>query len=310
MLTSLQQEPRRTYRNFIMDSSVWDRYEPRPGDIIISAPAKSGCTWTQRILSVLVFQQAELPRPLMEISPWLDGGFAPPDRKLKILREQRHRRFIKTHLPLDALEVFPEVSYIVTGRDLRDTAVSAHNHMLGMFRRISEARAAKPDPPGGGRGGRPEMPEIPSDVRAYWREYFTRGGFDDESNGWPVISPTRILESWWPHRDAPNVLFLHFQDMLDDLDRSMREVAAFLGIPVDEARWPSLVTACTFAEMKRADDLANRPAGASAPKKFEFFHKGRNRQWEAFATEEDLRLYHSTMAAVPDDLRTWLARSE
>jgi aryl sulfotransferase len=310
MPTPLQQTPRRTYRNFIMDSSVWDRYEPRPGDIVISAPAKSGCTWTQRIVSVLVFQQAALPGRLAEISPWLDGGFMPLDRKLATLREQRHRRFIKTHLPVDALPVHAEVSYLITGRDLRDTAVSAHNHMLGMYRRVSAERAAKPDSPTGERADRPEMPEIPSDICDFWREYFTRGGFEGESNGWPVISPTRILESWWPHREAPNVRLLHFQDMLDDLDGCMREVSAFLDVPVNEAVWPELVNACTFAEMKRAEDLASGLAASSAPKKFEFFHKGRNRQWEEFATEEDLQLYRATMAAVPDDLRAWLARSK
>lgn len=287
-----------------MDSSAWESYQPRHGDIVICAPAKSGCTWTQRIVAALIFQQPGLPRRLAEISPWLDGGFAPLEKKLAALQDQRHRRFIKTHLPLDALPVHPEVSYIVVARDLRDTAVSAHNHMLGMFRRISAGKDARPP-----AADKPAMPEIPSRIREFWREYFTRGGFPGETNGWPVISPTRILESWWPYREASNALFLHFQDMLDDLDASMRRVSAFLGIPVDEETWPGLVTSCTFTAMKREDELANGSPGASVPKNFEFFHKGTNRQWEEFTDEEDLRLYHAAMQPLPDDLRNWLARS-
>ncbi|WP_344260491.1 sulfotransferase domain-containing protein [Streptomyces sodiiphilus] len=303
--TTLLRPPRRTYRSYFTDSTSWDRYEPRPGDIVISTPAKVGTTWTQRIASVLVFQDTRLPGPLMEISPWLDCRFVPVDAMLGTLEEQRHRRFLKTHLPMDALPVYSEVSYLVVARDLRDTAVSAHNHALGM----NGLRDEFPDPPDEDDVYTPRLPVVPEDIRAFWRDYFTRSPFPWEANGWPYNSPTRHLESWWGHRDEPNVLFLHFQDMLDDLDKEMRRVSAFLGIPVDEARWPALVKACTFSDMKATQDQVFPGRLAEALTSLEFFHKGRNGQWQNVFTDEDMALYRAAVEPLDPGMRAWLTRS-
>ncbi len=49
------------------------------------------------------------------------------------LGEQRHRRFIKTHTPLDGIPLDPQVTYIVTARDPLDTFVSLcrQNEIIG-----------------------------------------------------------------------------------------------------------------------------------------------------------------------------------
>lgn len=38
--------PERTYQNFLMDSTRWDRIKEREGDIVIATPYKCGTTWT------------------------------------------------------------------------------------------------------------------------------------------------------------------------------------------------------------------------------------------------------------------------
>ncbi|PJE98287.1 sulfotransferase [Streptomyces carminius] len=303
--TGTRTDSRRTYRSFLTDSTYWDSYRPRPGDIVISTPAKAGTTWAQRIASVLVFRSTRLPGPLAEVSPWLDCAFVPLEQTLGLLEGQEHRRFIKTHLPMDALPVHPEVSYLVVGRDLRDTALSTHNHALGT------SRVPFPPGPAGDDVHTPGHPAIPEDVREFWRAYFTRSAFPWESDGRPFNSPTHHLESWWHHRDEPNVLLLHYQDMLDDLDGQMRRVSAFLDIPVDEDLWPELVEACTFSDM-RADrrQIFGDGATGAVVSSFQFFHKGRSGQWHGVVTEEDLALYRAAMRRLPADLRTWLSRDE
>jgi aryl sulfotransferase len=257
----------------------------------------------QRIVSVLVFQETRLPGPLNEISPWLDCQFLPLERKLHVLAHQRHRRFIKTHLPADALPLFTKVSYIIVGRNLRDTAVSQHHHMLGMVKNALSDQSTSVPPTIGEDVNTSECPEIPENIRDFWHQYFTRSGFPWETNGWPTTSPTRLLSSWWQYRDAPNVLFAHYQDMLDNLDREMRRVSGFLGIPVNEDLWPDLVQSCTFSQMRRRPELAP----VSRTKGFEFFHKGKNKQWQEFTTDDDLVLYDTAMKSLPADLRQWLA---
>jgi Sulfotransferase domain len=44
---------------------------------------------------------------------------------------QTHRRFPKTHLPIDGLPIYSEVQYIHVARDGRDAALSMHNHFTG-----------------------------------------------------------------------------------------------------------------------------------------------------------------------------------
>lgn len=62
----------RRYQGIVFDSSRWDGFELRPGDIIISTPPKCGTTWTQMICALLVLQEPELPLPLDTLSPWVE----------------------------------------------------------------------------------------------------------------------------------------------------------------------------------------------------------------------------------------------
>src|SRR5213082_1065918 len=45
----------RVYRCHHLDSTRWDDIVPRPDDIVITTSLKAGTTWTQRIVSLLVF---------------------------------------------------------------------------------------------------------------------------------------------------------------------------------------------------------------------------------------------------------------
>jgi len=47
----------------VFDSSRWDGFELRPGDIIVATPPKCGTTWTQMICALLILQEPELPVP-------------------------------------------------------------------------------------------------------------------------------------------------------------------------------------------------------------------------------------------------------
>ncbi|MGH9022020.1 MAG: sulfotransferase domain-containing protein, partial [Acidimicrobiia bacterium] len=89
------------YRSVIADSARWDGFSFRPDDIVISTPWKCGTTWTQMICALLVFQTPELDRPLDLIAPWVDIQTRTKEDLFADLEAQRHRRFIKTHTPLD-----------------------------------------------------------------------------------------------------------------------------------------------------------------------------------------------------------------
>src|SRR3954462_12883659 len=111
-MVKLERAPSRAYRTPIMDRTHWDDFEVRGDDIVIATYPKCGTTWTQRIVDLLVFQDPA-PRALMQTSVWLDARiFAPLEDDVATLEAQSHRRFIKSHLPFDALPIYDSVKYI------------------------------------------------------------------------------------------------------------------------------------------------------------------------------------------------------
>src|SRR5438552_491087 len=125
-------EQLKRYRSVVADSARWESFPFRPGDIVISTPPKCGTTWMQRLVALLVFDDTELYAPISRISPWLDMQLAPLEDVLSLLESQEHRRFIKTHTPLDGVPYDDRVTYVCVGRDPRDVAVSGAHHMSNM----------------------------------------------------------------------------------------------------------------------------------------------------------------------------------
>ena len=67
------------------------------------------------------------PAPLPELSPWLDRLVDVGDGLFARLAAQQHRRFIKTHTPLDGIPSIPGATYIVVARHPLDMAVSLYH---------------------------------------------------------------------------------------------------------------------------------------------------------------------------------------
>merc|ERR1712137_888310 len=110
-----------------MNSTNWDGFEPRDGDIIVATYAKSGTTWLQQVLGQLVFNGDENVN-VASLSPWLDLRVFPKEEMWAQLDAQNHRRFIKTHLPADALVKHSNCKYVYIARDGRDVLWSLYNH--------------------------------------------------------------------------------------------------------------------------------------------------------------------------------------
>jgi aryl sulfotransferase len=294
--------PRRTriYRHHHLDSTRWDALRLRPGDIVVATSAKAGTTWMQRIVSLLVFGTGPLPDILQKVSPWVDRRFVEPVEEMAAtLEAQRHRRFLKTHLPVDALPFDPEVRYVVVGRDTRDVFMSLWNH----YRNYNEAMyavVAAGDP-----AGEP-FPRCPDDVRWLWSQWMTRGSFDWESDGWPFWSHHYNAAAWWAVQDLENVLLVHYNDLLADLEGEMRRVARHVGIEVAEETWPALVEAARFESMKGQAPWLLGPMDRFVGGTDTFLYRGSNGRWRGALTPEDLGLYDAVAVRLDPGLRAWL----
>src|SRR5438045_727840 len=100
--------PLQTYKTRVSDSTRWERFVHRPGDVFVCSPPKAGTTWMQTIVATLLFPGGDAPDRVMMMNPWLDARFEPIDAVLERLDAQEHRRSIKTHTPPDGIPWFPD----------------------------------------------------------------------------------------------------------------------------------------------------------------------------------------------------------
>jgi aryl sulfotransferase len=293
---------RHIYQNFALDSLRWNFFQKRPDDIIIATSGKAGTTWMQGIVANLIFSAKALPAPLGQLSPWLEVRIHPLELVLTGLGQQTHRRFIKTHLALDGLPFHPDLKYIYIGRDARDVFMSIWNHYRGFTEAAINRFNIVP-----GRTG-PELPRCPDDIHEHWRNWMTRGSFEWETEGYPWWSNLHNVQSWWNYRHLPNILFVHYADLLADFESEARRIARFLAIDVPEAVWPMITRNCSLAEMRNTAEKSE-PAlkmlfqdGAKT-----FFNKGTNGRWRDVLSEDELALYDAAAKReLTPDCRRWL----
>lgn len=297
------------YRNIVMDNARWEGFDFRDDDIVISTPPKCGTTWTQMICGLLIFQTPQFSRPLDKISPWLDQLTDDRDEVVALLEAQEHRRFIKSHTPLDGLPFDERVTYICVGRDLRDVAISMDHHMdnfdINAF--ITQRAAAVglddvaellPDGP---------PVRLESELDRFW-------GWVDAApgtlSGMGLAATMQHLATFWDARTRPNVVLLHYADLQADLEGQMRALAGRLGIDVAEDRWPELVRAATFEEMqRRASDVAPNATNPIWHDTTRFFYRGTSGQWRHLLDADDLVRYEARINELADrELAEWVHR--
>ncbi|NOT41006.1 MAG: sulfotransferase domain-containing protein [Alphaproteobacteria bacterium] len=293
---------RRIVRTWHMDSRHWDAYRPRPGDVVIGTYPKCGTTWTQRIVSLLIFQSPE-PKP-MTLSPWIDERFigVPAETQARI-EAQTHRRYLKSHLPFDALPHYAQVKYIHTARDGLDAMMSWHNHQTKYKRMELLDRAGLADETIARAYPRPS--ENPRDFFHDWMGLNGEGRESDVS----ARSFFDTERTYWAARREPNMLLVHYNDLSANLDAEMRRIAKILEIETPPALWPELVHAATFDQMQR-DGEALMPlakfawdGGAET-----FIYSGRNQRWRDALCDDDVASYRRRAAeALSPGLHRWLS---
>ena len=277
------------------DSTAWNGFAFRDDDIVIATYAKSGTTWVQQIVSQLIFDGAA-GMDVAEMSPWVDLRVPPKEVKLPAIEAQRHRRFLKTHLPVDALVFSPKAKYLYIARDGRDVVWSVYNHHATANQTWYDMINGTP-----GRVGPPiERPD--TDIRRYFLTWLERDGH-------PWWSFWENVRSWWAIRNLPNVMLLHFADLKADMPGQIRRIADFLEIPIDEATWPRILEHCAFDYMKEHPSKSVPLGGIFWDGGAQtFIHKGTNGRWRDVLTPDDCARYEAAAAEhLGAECARWLA---
>ncbi|CUH46698.1 MULTISPECIES: sulfotransferase domain-containing protein [Ruegeria] len=212
----------------------------RDGDVVISVPIKSGTTWTMNIVHQLLTGGADDFRDVYEEVPWIEF-LAFPGQPQEVVVERvtamptNTRRAFKTHspppaVPFQSVGSGTDVKYVVIMRNPEEALVSfrpfLNKHSDAWYELWGVPREAL---------CRPDFPSFYSDV-------IDANGMQGAIFG--------FLAAWWPLRNEPNVLFLHFSDMKSDHQGSIRKIAEFIGEELTEEQWANVLEFTSFPWMK------------------------------------------------------------
>lgn len=296
----------RRYQGFMADSARWERFRFRPGDVVISTPSKCGTTWMQTIVGMLILGRVHLGAPLSQLSPWLDMLIRTDDEVFGMLEAQQHRRWMKTHTPLDGVPERPGVTYVAVIRHPLDVALSDRDHHHNMqIERAQEMRvtaSGEPDPDVLVAYQKP--PDDPADMLRWFID----------SNLPPTGSGPNSLADFceqasiaWERRHRPNVHLFHYGDMWNDLDGEMRRVADALGVRFEIPLWTELVDAARLDSMRsRATDVAPEADLGFWRSDAGFFSTGGPRDWASHLDDADLAHFHERLHELAGAAAAWI----
>lgn len=176
----------------------------RPTDIVVTPFGKSGTTWLQQISHTLRTRGDMDFDDISRVVPWIESS---TDLGLDLDAEQKASpRVFKSHL--DAHRIPKGGRYINSCRDPKDALYSMYKFMEGWFLE-------------------PGTVSLDDFARA---TYITAGQAVGSQGGdyWTH------LKSWWQRRDDPDVMFMAYEHMKADLNSTIRKVAAFMQIELDD----------------------------------------------------------------------------
>lgn len=226
-------------------------FRPRPTDVLITTAPKAGTTWMQQILHQLRSGGDDGFESIFDVVPWIE--FPDPGRgwreRLADFDRLPDPRVFKTHCTHEQTPGVDTVRIVLTSRDPRDCCVSMYHHQMNL-----------------------------SDEACAVMDFRPPASFDEFFERWMDFGAWyRNVAGWWPHREAPNVLWLRYEDLVADLDPAIDRLLAFLGWRLAPAARARVLEYCSFDWMKRhADRFATRlPSGRSAFRPNSFIRKGK-----------------------------------
>uniref|UniRef100_A0A1B6EYI4 Sulfotransferase domain-containing protein n=1 Tax=Cuerna arida TaxID=1464854 RepID=A0A1B6EYI4_9HEMI len=247
----------RTYQGYaqqILDMEV------REDDIWVINFPKCGTTWTQEMVWLLKnnldFNKAKSTYlrhrfTLLEFKPMCGDRVADsvPDN-IEVLSQSASPRFIKSHLPLQLLprQIWtkkPKLIYVF--RNPKDVALSYCHHY-----RI-------------------------------WKNYvgptelFLEGFIQDKACFSPFWG--HVL-SYWNIRNEPNIFYLTYEEMKQDLRSIVRKMEEFLGVRYSEDEVTTLVDHLSFSSMRNNKAVNFVDAMPADKKEMRFMRQGETGAWK------------------------------
>ena len=280
---------RKHYSGPLTDSHRWDAITIRADDIIVVTPPKSGTTWMQTIIALLITGDPDVEPELPIKMPWIDIRVRDIDEVAERLANMPHRRSMKSHTPLDGLPIDDEAQYICVFRHPLDAHFSMRNHVNNIPLAVFD--------PWYGEG----------DKTIFQR--FLEGSADGEDcDAMPLAHIIQHFKAAKALSHRSNVTLFHYADMKRDLAGVFAQVAKLLDTSHTPKEMEWLRAAASFDHMKsNADRYA--PGGGTGFYRSDaaFFESGSTGKWEGKLSSEELQAYDAMMKGhLSQEDRRWV----
>ncbi|XP_041941911.1 cytosolic sulfotransferase 2-like [Alosa sapidissima] len=233
-------------------------FKALPDDILIATYPKAGTTWMSYILDLLYFKQKDKERekslPLFERVPFLELVIPNYCTGVEALDTLPTRpRLIKTHLPIQFVpKSFWEQNcrMVYVARNAKDNAVSYYH-----FDRMNMMQ--------------PEPKDWNSFLQRFMDGKMVFGSWFDHVTGW-----------WKKKQTCSNILYMFYEDMVEDTGREMERLFSFLGLSTTAEERESIRGEVQFDAMK-ANPMANYSTDLVMNQKISpFMRKGKVGDWK------------------------------
>jgi len=265
--------------------AVRTRFAPRPSDVILASFPKSGTTWLKALAFATVHRADNPPRApdhlLRRRNPHDCVGFLEVhyahDPAADEFTALPSPRVVGTHLPYSLLpeQVTAEdagCKVVYVCRDPKDAFVSTW-----LFAKKMAAAAAA----GAANDDEPRPVPTPFGMEEAFELFFD--GRCPGGPQWPHVSGYWEASQRWPEK----VLFLRYEEMLQDPVGNVRKLAGFIGCPFTEEEEATgvvrdIVELCSIGVLKNVE--ANKSGAQKYVENEAFFRKGIAGDWSNHMT--------------------------
>ncbi|XP_069052998.1 amine sulfotransferase-like [Lepisosteus oculatus] len=225
-------------------------FEIRDSDVFLVTYPKSGTVWTQQILCRLFEDECPEPYPTnLDRMPWLEYREGRPDYNLRPSPRLFASHLTPALLPRGLREKRAKVVYVM--RNPKDAMVS-YFYFSHVWAKL----------------------ETPKSFEDFMEKYLNG---DVGGSSW-----FGHVREWHASRGQFDILFLAYEDMVQDLKSAVRKIGAFLGRSLDDAAVDRVAEKAAFKTM-RDDPRANYeflPADLLLREKGGFLRKGTVGDWK------------------------------
>ena len=93
------------------------------------------------------------------------------------------------------------------------------------------------------------------------------------------------MESWWENKHHENILFIQYEDMLQDLPKEMKRIIQFLGLDdVSEKTFNAVLQDASFGSMQTNPNTNYTHKESFDQSKSKFIRSGRVGEWKEYFT--------------------------